>query len=204
MAIPSEHANPAAPSAAAWIVAIGASGSAGLDNIKHLLAGLPADLNAILLIVLHRQFDRPSHLAEVLGRATALPVMVAEDGEKFARGCCYIGEPAAHLVLATRSFGDLVEDPGATYRNRTVDLLFRSLAAHAGRCSIGVILSGSLDDGSRGIAAIHQAGGMTMVVTPGTALGSGMPESAIRYDGPIDTIGSPQQIAEAILRLVGQ
>ena len=63
---------------------------------------------------------------------------------------------------------------------------------------IGVVLSGSSDDGSRGLAAIHKAGGRTMVLTPATPQEPGMPENAIGYDGPIDVIGSPGRLAEAI------
>jgi len=65
---------------------------------------------------------------------------------------------------------------------------------------IGVVLSGALDDGSRGLAAIHEAGGLTIVLTPGRSPERGMPENAISYDGPIDLIGDPLQIAEGICR----
>jgi two-component system chemotaxis response regulator CheB len=63
-------------------------------------------------------------------------------------------------------------------------------------------LSGSLDDGSRGLAAIHHAGGLTMVLTPASPP-RGMPENAIAYDGPIDLIGNSHQIAGAIIEIVG-
>jgi two-component system chemotaxis response regulator CheB len=95
-----------------------------------------------------------------------MPVMVANQGERFEPAHAYIGEPGDHLTLAARSFGELVSDPEAQYRNRTVDLLFHSVAMHGGTRIIGVILSGSLDDGSRGAASIHHAGGLTMVLTP--------------------------------------
>jgi two-component system chemotaxis response regulator CheB len=90
-----------------------------------------------------------------------MPVMVANRGERFEPAHAYIGEPGDHLTLAARSFGELVSDPEAQYRNRTVDLLFHSVAMHGGTRIIGVILSGSLDDGSRGAASIHHAGGLT-------------------------------------------
>ncbi len=61
-----------------------------------------------------------------------------------------------------------------------------------------MVLSGNLDDGSRGLAAIHQAGGITMVVTPEPKSWRGMPENAIAYDGPINLIGSPDEIAAGI------
>jgi chemotaxis response regulator CheB len=186
-----------------WTVAIGASGITGLLDIKALLASFSPGINAAILVVLHRPFDHPSKLHDVLAGATAMPVIVAEQGERFERGCCYIGEPSAHLTLAARSFGGLIGDPSAMHRGRTVDLLFQSLAAHGGSRVIGVVLSGALDDGSRGLAAIHAVGGQTMVITPDSSVKPGMPENAIDYDGPIDVIGSPRQIAGAIQQLVG-
>ena len=183
---------------APYIVAIGASGDEGLRNIKALLTALGSAPAAIVMVVLHRLFDRPSQLRAVLQTATAMPVIVAADGEKLEVGCCYIGEPAAHLTLMASSYGDITSDHERNYRNRTVDLLFKSVASLAGRRGIGVVLSGALDDGSRGVEAIHEAGGVTMVLlrAPGQV---GMPENAIDYDGPIDYIGSTHEIASAIL-----
>lgn len=185
-----------------WFIAVGASGRSGISDLKALLAALSPELDAVVLVVLHRPFDRPSHLHDILAKVSRIPIVVARKGERFEPGTCYIGKPAAHLALAASTFGDLVADPRATYRNRTVDLLFRSISANAGTCAIGVVLSGSLDDGSRGLAAIHEAGGKTMVLSPRVPAECGMPENAIRYDGPIDFIGTPEQIAGEICRLV--
>jgi two-component system, chemotaxis family, protein-glutamate methylesterase/glutaminase len=186
-----------------WFVAIGASGSTGMLDIRTLLTAMRPNIDAIVLIVLHRSFSYPSELHEILARETGMRVILAKDGEHFERGSCYIGKPAAHLSLAARSFGKLVEDPRASHRNRTIDLLFRSVAAHGGGRVIGVILSGALDDGSRGLAAIHDMGGRTMVLTPSAfSTTDGMPENAINYNGPIDFIGWPLEIAAAIHRLV--
>ncbi|RYC28936.1 chemotaxis protein CheB [Lichenibacterium minor] len=196
-------ANPAtSTSPAPWFVAVGASGPVGLDDIGDLLRELPRSLNAVVLVVLHRPWDRVSHLGAVLSRSSRMPVIVASDGEPFKTGRAYVGGPAEHLTLATKSFGSLVQDPHRRYRNRTVDLLLMSLAEHAGARSIGVILSGFLDDGSRGLAAIHHAGGLTMVLKPSGSPTPGMPENAISYDGPIDVIGSPEEIAHAITAMV--
>ena len=112
-----------------------------------------------------------------------MPVKVAGDGDKFEVGTVYVGEPTDHLTLAKNSFGLLIDDPGRHHRNRTIDLLFRSVAAHGGKRMIGVVLSGSLDDGSRGLAAINAAGGLSMVLTPWAPPIKGMPENAINFDG---------------------
>jgi two-component system, chemotaxis family, protein-glutamate methylesterase/glutaminase len=183
-----------------WFIAIGASGGAGLANIVAVLAALPAPLGAVVLVVLHRPWNTPSNLCAVLRRACPHPVLVADDREHFEVGTIYIGEPAQHLTLMARSLGKIVNDPDRHYRNRTVDLLFESVAEHGRERMIGVVLSGSLDDGSRGLAAIHRAGGLTMVLLPEAGDSQGMPENAIDYDAPIDIIGSPKEIAAAIVK----
>ena len=187
-----------------WFVAIGASGPEGLDDIRELLAALPASLNAIVLIVLHRLWNRPSQLRSVLSQGSGLPVVIAASGEYFEPGTAYIGEPAEHLTLAAKSLGHLVDDPHRDHGNRTVDLLFRSVAAYGGNRMIGVVLSGSLDDGSRGLAVIHKARGLTMVLTPHLLPRTGMPENAISFDGPVDLIGNPRQIAAGICVAIGR
>lgn len=177
---------------------MGASGAKGLRDVQHILADLPRALNAAVLVVLHRPWDSRSRLQEVLGYESKLPVLIASQGDQLIAGTIYIGRPSEHLTLAAKSFGELIDDPDRSYRNRTVDLLFHSVARHAGNRMIGVVLSGSLDDGSRGLKAIHHAGGLTMVVVPDAVPTCGMPENAIAYDGPIDLIGTPSQIADGI------
>ena len=185
-----------------YFIAIGASGREGLCDLRDLLQALPARLPAVVLAVLHRPSDRISHLREVLARRSALPVMVPDENEQFQVGTCYIGEPAAHLSLAARSRVRLIEGPHNKYRNRTVDLLFSSVAAHARMRAIGVVLRGALSDGSRGLAAIHLAGGVTMVVGTRGTPAAGMPCNATNYDGPIDFIGSIDEIAAEIVQQV--
>jgi two-component system chemotaxis response regulator CheB len=185
-------------SADPFFVAIGASGSQGLGDLEDLLAALPPHLRAVVLVVLHRPSDQVSDLRDVLGRASNLPVIIAEEDRQFRIGCCYVGQPDAHLALAARSRIALVEGAGHVYRNRTVDILFASVARHAETRGIGVVLSGSLDDGSRGLAAIHKAGGTTMILTRQGETQRGMPWNAATYDGPIDLMGSAVQLARGI------
>lgn len=186
-----------------YFVAIGASGSEGLSDLGDLLAALPAKLPAVVVVVLHRPSDRISHLREVLARRSSLPMIIPDEDQEFRTGACYIGEPAAHLSLAARSRIHLIEGAHNKYRNRTVDLLFTSVAAHARTRAIGVVLSGALSDGSRGLASIHFAGGITMVLgTRGTAA-HGMPSNATHYNGTIDFTGSIDEIAAEIVRRIG-
>jgi chemotaxis response regulator CheB len=179
-------------------IAIGASGEEGIADINALLSKLPANLCAVVLVVLHRPVDKVSYLREVLAAESSLPVKIAEEGAPFDCGTCYIGEPAGHLTVVARSLAHLVDDPDALLRNRTVDALFHSVARHAGPRLIGVVLSGKLDDGSRGLAAIKRTGGITMVVGSAQQALFGMPENAACYGGPVDFIGTPREIAQEI------
>jgi chemotaxis response regulator CheB len=153
------------------------------------------------MVVLHRSPDHISYLRETLATSTAAAVLIACEGEFLEAGSIYIGEPADHLTLCAGGAAGMVSSVSNEYRNRTVDLLFRSVAANAGASAIGIVLSGSLDDGARGLAAIHAAGGVTMVVTP-PLRERGMPRNAIDFDGPIDVVGSPAEIAYAVTRLL--
>lgn len=126
---------------APWIVAIGASGEQGLDDIRELLGELPDTLAAIVMVVLHRQWHKPTQLRAVLAYGCTLPIVIAAQEEYLDSGTVYIGEPSEHLTLAAQRLGVLIDDPSRHYGGRTVDLLFKSIAAHAGRRMIGVVLS---------------------------------------------------------------
>lgn len=186
-----------------YIIAIGASGGEGIHDIIDLLGALPQPMPAVVMVVCHRPSDRISSLRGVLARGCDMPVVIAEEAEELLPGICYIGEPDGHLTLVSRSLAHLVPGARNTLRNRTIDTLFNSVALYAGERTIGVIMSGSLDDGSRGLAAIHHAHGFTMVLEPGHKP-IGMQRNAIDYDGPISFVGSAREIAEAIGRIVAQ
>lgn len=180
-------------------VAIGASGGQGLADIRELLGELPATIAGIFMVVLHRPWnDSSHHLHAILTAATALPVIIAADDEHLEAGTVYVGEPSRHITLRAHRCCEVIDDPDRKYGNRTIDLLLKSVAAHAGPQMIGVILSGSLDDGSRGLAAIHDAGGITMVRSPSNSPWDGMPKNAISFGSPVDLIGDFRAIARGI------
>lgn len=183
-----------------WVIAVGASGREGLDDLRELLAEW-WELDAIVMLVLHRPWQKITYLRQVLQRSSHMPVHVADQGQQLRAGCVYIGEPASHLTLLSNSVGGLTEDPKRLFRNRTIDLLFQSLAVARGTRAIGIVLSGSLDDGSRGLAAIHDSGGCTMVISPAGQPWPGMPENARSYDGPIDVVGDVHLIAREVERI---
>ncbi|GAA0462621.1 chemotaxis protein-glutamate methylesterase [Paractinoplanes deccanensis] len=144
-----------------------------------MLPLLPADLPAAVLVVLHLAPELPSMLARVLGRDCALPVVPAADGLPIEAGRVYVGVPNRHLVVDQ---GDLIALRNGPRENRVrpaVDALFRSAARWAGPRVIGVVLSGGLDDGAAGLAAIAEQGGVALVQDPQDARFAGMPSAAL-------------------------
>lgn len=181
------------------IVAIGAS-SGGIDALQGLLKEL-SDVDAVVLIVLHRPAHRVSYLRDILLRHVNMPVVVPKHGELLHHGVCYIGEPSQHLMVGAGLHADLL--PDHRYTTRNIDQLFISLARHYGSRTIGVVLSGQLDDGTRGLSAIKKAGGIAMVQAPEEAAYPDMPRNAIKYDGVVDVVAPTSKLAAEIIRLTG-
>jgi two-component system chemotaxis response regulator CheB len=184
------------------IVGVGASGSSGLRDMRELISRLPERLPATILCTLHRPPDLESALALVLQRQSNMEIKIASNGEGLRLGCCYIGLPARHLTLAARRRAHLVPHLRA-HRGKTVDLLFDTIAAHAGDSGMGIVLAGSLGDGSRGIRAIKLAGGAVFArATPDSAL-LDMPARAVAHGGPLHLVGEIAELAREIVRRCG-
>ncbi|MDX6210381.1 MAG: two-component system, chemotaxis family, protein-glutamate methylesterase/glutaminase [Frankiales bacterium] len=159
------------------VVVMGAS-AGGVEALKLLVSGLPKDLPAAVLVVLHLAPGGPSVLPQILARHTDLAVVVAEDGQQLSPGTIYVGPPNRHLELHERTVR-LTQHPPQDHHRPSIDRLFVSAAESAGPRAIGVILSGCLDDGTLGLAAIVRNGGSALVQDPQTAAYPDMPASAL-------------------------
>ena len=158
------------------IIVIGAS-AGGVEAITSVIADLPRDLHASVFVVLHMSRGR-SMLAEILTRLGRLPAAQPADGESLQYGRVYVAMPDHHMVLE----GGVVRMVHSAAENGVrpaVDPLFRSAARSYGPRVVGVILTGNLDDGTAGLAAIKSAGGVAIVQDPDEAFAPGMPRSAI-------------------------
>jgi two-component system chemotaxis response regulator CheB len=167
------------PAALRALIAVGAS-AGGVSALQDFVAGLPGDLPAAVLVVLHLPPRSASSLATILDRAGPLPVTPAVHGGALEAGRIYTAVPDHHL-LAVDTHAALSRGPTENGSRPAVDALFRSVALEYGPRSIGVVLSGALDDGTAGIAAIKSRGGMAIVQDPGEAAYRGMPESAMSH-----------------------
>jgi two-component system, chemotaxis family, protein-glutamate methylesterase/glutaminase len=159
-------------------VVIGAS-AGGIEALNELVRGLPSDFGAPILLVLHIPADSPSLLAKILARAGTVKTKTAEDGERAENGTLYVAPPDRHLLIEADGTLRTPRGPRENRHRPSVDPLFRSAALAYGPHAIGVILSGTLDDGTAGLLAIQRRGGITIVQDPDDAAYPGMPESAI-------------------------
>ncbi|PRX22968.1 chemotaxis protein CheB [Actinoplanes italicus] len=184
------------------VVVIG--GSAGSHKpLAQALARLPADLAATVLVVLHVAPGGRFALADSLASSCALPVLAAADGARLEPGRVHVAVPDQHLLLDE---GDLLRLSDGPRQNRVrpaVDALFRSAARWCGPRLIGVVLSGSLDDGSAGLAAIAAGGGLALVQDPAEARFPGMPTAALRVV-PDATALPAIELGETIAELTGK
>ena len=161
------------------IVVIGAS-AGGVSALRELVKGLLRDFDGALFIVLHSAPESPGRLPLILSRSTELHVAHAADGDPIEPGRVYVAPPDRHLVVS-RGHVHLTNGPRENGARPAVDPLFRSAAAEYGARAVGVVLSGTLDDGTAGLLAIEHAGGVTVVQDPDEALFPDMPLNATRF-----------------------
>lgn len=158
------------------IIVVGAS-AGGVEALSRLAGELPRDLRAAVLVVLHVSRGR-SVLPEILTRSGRLRAFHPDDGETLEYGRIYVAPPDRHLVVEPGRVR-VVASAAENGVRPAVDPLFRSAARAYGSRVVAVLLTGSLDDGTAGIAAVKAAGGVTIVQDPEEALAPGMPRSAI-------------------------
>ena len=164
------------------LIVIGAS-AGGVQALQELVSQLPPELPASVLVVLHLMSAGTSVLDSILGRAGDLPATQARDGERLERGHIYSAPPDFHMLLRGPQI-HLSAGPRENGHRPAIDPLFRSAARAYGPRVIGVVLTGTLDDGTDGLRLIKDSGGATVVQDPDDAAYRGMPESAIEFVGP--------------------
>lgn len=178
------------------IVGVGAS-AGGLEAFTQLLKALPADTGMAFVLVQHLAPTHASALAEILSRATQMPVMEVHDEPTVEPNHVYVIPPARSMVIAGGTLHLLPREGRGAHH--PVDQFFRSLAVDRRHRAIGVVLSGTASDGTIGLQAIKAEGGITFAQDD-TAQQSGMPHSAIAA-GSVDFVLPPDAIAREIIRI---
>ena len=127
---------------------------------------LPRDFAAPVCIVLHIPPDAPSLLAQIISRDSLLPAVHAEHMQRWENGTIYVAPPDRHLLIHADGTLRVVRGPRENRHRPAIDPLFRSAAMEFGPRAIGIILSGTLDDGTAGLWAIKERGGIAIVQPP--------------------------------------
>lgn len=177
------------------VIGLGAS-AGGLEAFQTFLAAAPADAGFAYVLVQHLDPNHESMLAELLSRRTTMPVKQISDGMVVEPNHVYLIPPNASLVIenARLVLSEFSEPRGF---RRPIDVFFRSLAADQGPNAACVVLSGTGGDGSEGLRAIKEAGGLTLVQQPETAKYDGMPNSAVAT-GLVDKVLPVAEMPDAI------
>jgi two-component system chemotaxis response regulator CheB len=181
------------------LIVVGAS-AGGVQALQQLVADLPPELPASVLVVLHLMTAGTSVLDDILGRAGELTVSRAADGEPLERGHVYVCPPDRHLLVRGNRI-HLSSGPRENGHRPAIDPLFRSAARAYGPRTIGVVLSGTLDDGTDGLRLIKERGGATVCQDPDDAAYGEMPKSAIDFVGP-DRIVPVAELARTLCDLI--
>jgi two-component system, chemotaxis family, protein-glutamate methylesterase/glutaminase len=181
------------------LVVIGAS-AGGVEVLKRIVGDLPADLPAAVCVVLHITPSSPSVLAGILARAGQLPCRFASDGQPLHIGEIVVAPPDRHLVVED-GVVRLTVGPRENGHRPAVDVLFRTAAHARDSRVVGVILSGTRDDGAAGLALIKAEGGATVVQSPDDAMFPGMPSSALASSAA-DAVVPSDRIGKTIAAIV--
>jgi two-component system, chemotaxis family, protein-glutamate methylesterase/glutaminase len=185
------------------IIGIGSS-TGGTEAVKEVLAGLPMDIQAGVVIAQHIPGAFSGPFARRVDGLTALSVCEAEDGQVIYPGHAYIAPGGRHLLVerdGARYVCRINDGPAVNRHRPSVDVLLRSLAQNAGPNAIGVMLTGMGDDGAAGMGEIKAAGAPVLVQDEKTSVVWGMPGEVVRR-GHADEILPLGRIAGRLVELI--
>ncbi|WP_028886335.1 chemotaxis protein CheB [Teredinibacter turnerae] len=180
-------------------IGVGAS-AGGLEALQILLQNLPTDTGACFIIVQHLSPDFKSMMLELLSKHTTMRILNVEDGMQVCANCIYLIPPKKNMMVAQGKLllSEKMPDAGLSL---PIDIFFRSLAEDQQHHAIGIILSGTGSDGSRGLKSLKEAGALVIAQEPDSAKFDGMPNSAINT-GIVDLILRPEQMGEKLMSYI--
>jgi two-component system, chemotaxis family, protein-glutamate methylesterase/glutaminase len=182
------------------VIALVAS-AGGVDALVRVLAPLPADLPAVVLVALHQDPNRASQLVAILRRGTRLRVDVAADQMLMEPGCVLVVPPAWHLLVTSEARIGLIPTGALPPARPSADLMLSTLAVTCGARALAVILTGMGHDGQAGVHAIAHCGGTVLAQDVASSAFSAMPAAAAKT-GRVHQVLDLDAIPEAILKHV--
>lgn len=180
-----------------FVVGVGAS-AGGLEALEALFDSIPPDTDMAFVVVQHLSPDFKSMMDRLLGRHTKMPIYSVEDGMTVEPNSVYLIPPKTEMIISGNRLLLTEKDPTAGL-SLPIDIFFRSLASDWEESSIAIVLSGTGTDGSRGVRAINNAGGLVLVQTAESAQFDGMPRAAVDT-GCADLVTTPQEMGPALVR----
>lgn len=178
-------------------VVIGTS-AGGVEALSAVLPALPAHVCAPIFVVLHLPRERPSLLADIFAPKCAVAVREAVDKDPIQHGTVYFAPPDYHLLIDEGPAIALSDDEPVHHSRPSIDVLFESAADAFGSRLLAILLTGGNQDGAAGVAAVREAGGLTVVQDPAEAQVPTMVDAALAR-GPVDQVLRLEGIA-ALLR----
>ena len=171
-----------------------------MEALEQFFDKMPANTGLAFVVVQHLSPDFRSLMDELLARRTAIPIRRVEDGMAVEADTVYLIPPKKEMIISGGKLLLTDKDPSQTL-TLPIDHFFRSLAQDLGEGAIGIVLSGTGSDGSRGIRAIHDAGGLVLVQNVETAKFDGMPKSAMET-GVADFVLPVDEMPGTLLRYI--
>jgi len=180
-------------------IVIGVS-SGGMTALKFIFSALPADFSLPIITVQHISANSDNDWIKLLNKKSNLTIKEADEKEKIETGNVYIAPSNYHLLIESDKTFSLTIDEYVNFARPSIDVLFESAADAYKNKLIGIVLTGSNNDGAKGIKRIKELGGMAIIQDPETAESSTMPESAIAAVQP-DYIFSLEKIVQLLIKI---
>lgn len=177
------------------------SSAGGVRALPILLQHLPLPIHAAVIVVQHLDDKRESRLAEILSLHTGSEIRIIEEGDAITQGTIHVALPGMHVLVDEGNRMHLTNTAKVQHVRPSGDLLLTSAAEHYHGQVIGIVLTGRLRDGSGGLQAVHDAGGIVLVQDPESAQFRSMPDSAIAT-GVADYILSLEEIGHRVATIL--
>jgi two-component system, chemotaxis family, protein-glutamate methylesterase/glutaminase len=174
----------------------------GLDAVTRIVAGLPRDFPAAVVVLRHQDPLARDCLARLLGTRTVLPVTTACDGDRLVPGQVFVAPVGHHTLVTTDNTLTLIVSGARPPYRPSADLLLATLAVATGPRAVAVVLSGYGNDGATGASAVHHLGGTVIASDEASSAVFSMPYATITRDQTIDHVVPVADIAALLTKLV--